>query len=141
MAGPAPTQAPAAAPAGGGGFLARKVGPLPMWGWLAILTAVALGFYLYEKHKSGASSTPAEGDAQVPEVVVNDTTQAATPPPEPTPPTPPTPPVISVPPDKKAPLPKKKKKEKRPVKHKKPDTDKKAAPDSTHPATRHPLAA
>lgn len=135
MAAPAPTQAPAAAPASSGGFLARKVGPLPMWAWLAILTAAAFGWYLYEKHKSGTSSAPAQGEAQTPEIVIqNETTQAAVPPDEPGTPVPGNPPpVISVPPDKKTPLPTKDKKKKV-----KPKRKPKRKPEPKKPATKHP---
>jgi hypothetical protein len=95
-------------------MLKGKIGPLPMWAWLGIITALGLGYYLLvAKKKSAAAAaatatTPAtpEGFAQVPETVnqttVNatfpNTTQAVTPPVPPpvgtTPvtPTPPAPP-------------------------------------------------
>jgi hypothetical protein len=41
---------------GGGNVFTRKIGPLPMWAWMAIALLVALGFYLV-KSKSGQSST------------------------------------------------------------------------------------
>lgn len=46
---------------GGGNVFTRKLGPLPMWGWMAIALLVALGYYLYKKNQSGATSTAASG--------------------------------------------------------------------------------
>jgi hypothetical protein len=42
---------------GGGNIFMRKIGPLPMWGWMGIALALALMFHLYEKHKAGSSGT------------------------------------------------------------------------------------
>lgn len=51
------TSPPAAAPPGGlGGTLKSKLGPLPTWVWLALITVVLLGYWLITKNKSGASS-------------------------------------------------------------------------------------
>lgn len=44
------------------------LGRLPVWAWLVILTAIALGWYLWSRHKN-ASASPASGTAQVPETV------------------------------------------------------------------------
>lgn len=52
-----------APPSGGGNLLTQKFGPLALWAWLAILTAIAVGLYLYEKHKSGSASTASTSDA------------------------------------------------------------------------------
>jgi LysM repeat protein len=41
----------------GGNVFTRKVGPLPMWGWMAIALVLAFVFYLYKKHTSSSSST------------------------------------------------------------------------------------
>jgi hypothetical protein len=92
-------------------MLKGKIGPLPMWAWLGIITALGLGYYLLVAKKKAAAAasassgtTPAtpEGFAQVPETV-NQTTVTAnfpqTTPPAPPPvgttpvqPTPPAPP-------------------------------------------------
>lgn len=48
------------APQSSGGFsgtLKSKWGPLPVWGWLALVTAVLLGYWLYTQHKSGGASS------------------------------------------------------------------------------------
>ncbi|HEY2089885.1 MAG TPA: LysM domain-containing protein [Mycobacterium sp.] len=70
-----------------GGVLRRKLGPLPVWGWLAIVTVLGLGYYLLEKNKSGSSSgtavtgtgsvTPA---SSVPDYVSQTTINLAQPP-------------------------------------------------------------
>lgn len=49
---------------GQGSFLTRKVGPLPMWGWIAV---AVVGFYLYSKITgSGASTSTAASGTTVP---------------------------------------------------------------------------
>jgi hypothetical protein len=47
---------PAKKKAGGAGFLTQKMGPLPVWGWLAV---AVVGIYLYRKisGQSAASTT------------------------------------------------------------------------------------
>lgn len=72
------------------GTIKSKWGPLPVWGWLALITVVLLGYWLYEQHKAGTAGTPAAATpAQVgqPGVVVinqDDTdTEPTSPPPEP----------------------------------------------------------
>jgi LysM repeat protein len=47
---------------GGGNVFTRKLGPLPMWGWMGIALALAIVFYLYKKHTS--SSTSSQNSAQ-----------------------------------------------------------------------------
>jgi len=37
----------------------RKVGPLPLWGWMGIGLALAFGYYFWEKNKSSAANSPA----------------------------------------------------------------------------------
>jgi len=62
--------------------LTRKLGPLPTWAWMAILTGLAVAYYLYKKHQeeaAGASSaeqvtTPTEGAGQVPDFIVQNQT-------------------------------------------------------------------
>jgi LysM repeat protein len=51
--------APEAAGGGGGigGTLGRKFGPLPVWGWLAIVTVLGLGYYLWKGKSSASSAT------------------------------------------------------------------------------------
>jgi LysM repeat protein len=51
--------APETSGGGGGGVLTRKVGPLAVWAWLAIVTVLGAGYYLYAKAKSGGSGTAA----------------------------------------------------------------------------------
>lgn len=48
--------------------LRAKLGPLPVWGWLVLVTLLLAGYWLYEKYKSG-STAGASGTAQVPETV------------------------------------------------------------------------
>lgn len=67
-----PPERPASS--GGGGLLTGKMGPLPVWAWLAIMTVVGIGFYLYEQHKKGtaapaATSTTMSGAAGIPDYV------------------------------------------------------------------------
>lgn len=69
---------------GGGGVLKSRLGPMPVWMWLALVTAVLLGYYLIVKRKSGAAASPEadSGVADVPDASGEDqtTTQASTPP-------------------------------------------------------------
>lgn len=83
-------------PQGGlAGTLKSKFGPMPVWVWLALITAVLLGYWLLTKNKSGASSgspgtsgTPADvGQPGV--VVINQDEPGGPPPPQPPPPEPP----------------------------------------------------
>lgn len=50
---------------GGGNVFTRKIGPLPMWGWMAIAMLLAVFYYLYHKNQQSAtaSSTAATGAA------------------------------------------------------------------------------
>ena len=89
-------------PAGGGGLgatLKGKLGPLPTWVWLALITVVLLGYWLITKNKSGASGSSGQqgttADVGQPGVVViNQDEPGGTPgqPPPPTTPPPTTPP-------------------------------------------------
>lgn len=76
---------------GGGNVFMRKIGPLPMWGWMGIALLLAFGFYLLEKHKSGATSsqsgqspntvnTPGGVDSSLVPQFVNQTYTDVTPP-------------------------------------------------------------
>jgi hypothetical protein len=84
------TSQPGGSPGGGGigANLKAKLGPMPVWVWLALITALLLGYWLLTKNKSGASSgssgtqqgTPA--DVGQPGVVVINQDQPGTEPPE-----------------------------------------------------------
>jgi hypothetical protein len=88
-----PPAAPASS-AGGGGFvgaLKSKFGPLPTWGWLALITVVLLGYWLLTKNKSSSAQQPQSGtpaDVGQPGVVVinQDGPEPPPPPPGPQPP-------------------------------------------------------
>jgi hypothetical protein len=61
----------AAAGGGGiGGTLKSKMGPFPVWVWLAIITIAGLAYYLYEQHKQGSAAQQPQGSTAAPEVVV-----------------------------------------------------------------------
>jgi hypothetical protein len=93
---------------GGGNTFTKKIGPLPMWGWMAIIGVLAVLYSYYKKSKSsstsGGVSTSAAGSANAPGGVdaslvpqfINQTYNQETPPPAPnvtvnnTIPTPPT---------------------------------------------------
>lgn len=46
---------------GGGNVFTRKIGPLPMWGWMAIALLVAVFYYLYQKNNSSSGSASTTG--------------------------------------------------------------------------------
>jgi hypothetical protein len=54
MSEPAPDTAPSSS---GSGVFARKLGPLPMWAWMGIGLAVALGYYYWKQNKSSAAAS------------------------------------------------------------------------------------
>jgi len=54
-----------------GGALKSKLGPLPVWVWLAILTALALAYYLFFSKKKKKASSQQQTMAGQPGVVVN----------------------------------------------------------------------
>ena len=62
----------------------RKIGPLPMWAWVAIVSAVILGYAYWKNRQSSSSQAqPATTDAsQVPQFV-NQTYTTVQPPSEP----------------------------------------------------------
>ena len=76
---------------GGGNVLTNRVGPLAGWQWLALMTLLGVGFYLWQQRK--ASTAAAAGSAQqtaasvpsqdVPQFVINN--QFPMPPTAPTP--------------------------------------------------------
>ena len=67
-----------------GGTLKSKMGPLPLWGWLAIMTAVALAYYLWQAHKNAQQApTPAAAGAPGVTVINQGDLPPTSPPPEP----------------------------------------------------------
>jgi hypothetical protein len=53
----------------GGGFFTRSIGPLPMWGWMAILLVLVVLYAYYKKSKANSASsatTTAQGAANAP---------------------------------------------------------------------------
>jgi hypothetical protein len=52
----------APARAGGGGFsFTRKIGPLPVWAWMAVILGLAVAYSSYRKNRQAASGTNATG--------------------------------------------------------------------------------
>ena len=56
---------------GGGNVFTRKIGPLPMWAWVAIVSAVILGYAYWKNRQSGstASQSSTANASQVPQFV------------------------------------------------------------------------
>lgn len=54
---------PPATKGGTGGFLTQKSGPLPNWGWGAIVLGGALGYSLYKNHKDAATAAASSDTA------------------------------------------------------------------------------
>jgi len=50
---------------GGGNVFTRKIGPLPMWGWMAIALLFALFFYLWNKNKQSAGAASGSSPSTV----------------------------------------------------------------------------
>ena len=49
-----------AATSGGGNFLTKQIGPLPLWAWAGLALALAVGYFLIQKkNASSATSTTA----------------------------------------------------------------------------------
>lgn len=46
---------------GAGGFVKRKVGPLPVWAWMGLSLGAALAFASWRNGKSKAADAPADG--------------------------------------------------------------------------------
>lgn len=84
MAPESPAAAPASTPGGrgGGNVLTRKIGPLPTWAWVAIVSVLLIGYAYWRTKQSGtAADTTATGTdaSQVPQFV-NQTYTSVTPP-------------------------------------------------------------
>jgi len=64
----------------------RKIGPMPMWAWVAIISAVIIGYAYWKNKQATSSSAPgtATTSAQVPQFV-NQTYTTVTPPAAPPP--------------------------------------------------------
>ena len=81
--------APETSGGGGGNPLRAKLGPLPTWGWLAIVTGLGVAYYLYAKHKAASSassagtSTTMSGAAGIPDYVSQTTINLTEPPDQP----------------------------------------------------------
>lgn len=78
--------APESAPRSGGNILTRKIGPLPLWGWMAIGLVAAIGFYLMQKRNAASSSsntssgTSTTSSSQIPQFVNQIYTNGSPPP-------------------------------------------------------------
>lgn len=48
---------------GGGNVFTRKMGPLPLWGWMAIVAGLALVYSLYKKNQAGSTNTMSANQA------------------------------------------------------------------------------
>jgi hypothetical protein len=78
----APAAAPAAPAKQGGNVFTRKIGPMPMWAWVAIISVILIGYAYYRnKQSAAAAATTATGTdaSQVPQFV-NQTYTSVTPP-------------------------------------------------------------
>lgn len=76
---------------GGGSFFTRKLGPLPMWGWMAIVGILVLVYAYYKKSKDASASaastqtaatnnTPGGVDSSLVPQFINQTYTQETPP-------------------------------------------------------------
>jgi hypothetical protein len=87
---------PNTGPASGGNVFTRKLGPLPMWGWMGILLLVAILYYMWHKNQANASgntsgasaspstvNTPGGVDSSLVPQFVNQVYNQETPPPAP----------------------------------------------------------
>lgn len=63
----------------GKNLLGQKWGPLPVWGWLAIITVLFLGYYLIagKKAKKGGGG---QGLPKVPDIIIQNQEPSTTPP-------------------------------------------------------------
>lgn len=83
--------APERSGGGGGNVFTRKIGPLPMWGWMGIAALLAVFYYLYKKNQatttasstaatSAAANTPGGVDSSLVPQFVNQVYNQETPP-------------------------------------------------------------
>jgi hypothetical protein len=79
---------------GGGNVFTRKLGPLPMWGWMGIVALIAVLYYLFRKNQAANSAasaaqtpatnnTPGGVDSSLVPQFVNQVYNQETPPPAP----------------------------------------------------------
>lgn len=45
---------------GGGNFLTKNLGPLPVWTWLALLLGLAVAYFFYKKNAASSSTSAAQ---------------------------------------------------------------------------------
>lgn len=74
----------------GGSGLTKKIGPLPMWGWMAIVAVLALVYSFYKKSQANsttanqaAANSPGGVDASLVPQFINQTYDNSQPPPAP----------------------------------------------------------
>lgn len=95
---------PAPRPSGGPSILTRQYGPLPLWAWLAIGLAAAIGYKVWQSHSASSktaadtSGTATDTSSQVPQFV--NQTYVNPSPPSPTAGPPPTQPGTATAPEK-----------------------------------------
>lgn len=53
----------------GGNVFSKQLGPLPLWGWMAILLLVAIGYYMWKKNQSSSQQSSTTPTNDVPEFV------------------------------------------------------------------------
>lgn len=85
-----PVEQQEATGARGSNVFTHKLGPLPMWAWMGIGLAIALGYYFWKQNKSNSSTSPPDqttAASQIPQFV-NQTFTNSGPPSTPAPPPP-----------------------------------------------------
>lgn len=98
-----PTEGPARQPARGGNAFTRRLGPLPLWAWMALGLGLAVVYSQWRKNKAAAATQAAQASAtttagQTPPFIIQNYAQVPGAPVTPTTPTPPGTPVPSPPP-------------------------------------------
>lgn len=69
--------APSPSPSGGSG-LTRKIGPLPVWGWVAAAAAVGVGFIWWRNHQANAATAATSDTASGVDTSTDDAASIAT---------------------------------------------------------------
>lgn len=54
---------PSGSSAGNSNIFTRKLGPLPMWAWMAVALVLAIAYYLYKKKSAAAAGAASSGTA------------------------------------------------------------------------------